>query len=272
MNEAGTQLPTLKEFTFNPSNQPVRVETIGGEPWFVAKDVCDALSLTNITETVNRLEDDEKLTSVVLNSGQGRQMWLVNESGLYNLIFQSRKPEAKVFRKWVTSEVLPSIRKTGKYEMKAKPVRMSRRTRGEGVTVELTELLWLIGESLERGDQKQIALELGVSVNTVSRTLNGYNRSSRVLMALYQRARANRERAMLYTQPGLMTERLLGGESVPQAMPLPPVHIEGRRGLVGCQNASKQGNVQRGVVFVPTTRGGQRGNQNARKNRKGGAI
>ena len=111
----------MTTFTFNPSNQPVRVETIGGEPWFVAKDVCDALSLTNITETLNRLDDDEKLTSVILNSGQGRQMWLVNESGLYNLIFQSRKPEAKAFRKWVTAEVLPTIRKTGRYELANTP-------------------------------------------------------------------------------------------------------------------------------------------------------
>lgn len=116
-NKADNQLSTLKEFTFNPNNQPIRVEIRDNEPWFVAKDVCDALSLTNITETLSRLDDDEKLTSVVLNSGQGRQMWLVNESGLYNLIFQSRKPEAKAFRKWVTSEVLPTLRKTGRYEL-----------------------------------------------------------------------------------------------------------------------------------------------------------
>lgn len=107
-----------KVFTFNPSNQPIRVETIGGEPWFVAKDVCDALSLSDVSMTMSRLDDDEKLTQTLLVSGQGRQMWLVNESGLYNLIFQSRKAEAKAFRKWVTSEVLPSIRKTGRYEMR----------------------------------------------------------------------------------------------------------------------------------------------------------
>ena len=106
-----------KVFTFNPSNQPIRVETIGGEPWFVAKDVCDALTITNNRDAVAQLDDDEKLTQTLLVSGQGRQMWLVNESGLYNLIFQSRKAEAKAFRKWVTSEVLPSIRKTGRYEM-----------------------------------------------------------------------------------------------------------------------------------------------------------
>lgn len=107
----------MQTFTFNPSNQPIRVEMIDNEPWFVAKDVCDALQLTDVSMTVSRLDDDEKLTQTLLVSGQGRQMWLVNESGLYNLIFQSRKAEAKVFRKWVTGEVLPTLRKTGRYEL-----------------------------------------------------------------------------------------------------------------------------------------------------------
>ena len=71
----------MTTFTFNPSNQPVRVETIGGEPWFVAKDVCDALTITNNRDAVAQLDDDEKLMSVIPTSGQGRQMWLVNESG-----------------------------------------------------------------------------------------------------------------------------------------------------------------------------------------------
>lgn len=111
----------MQTFTFNPSNQPIRVETIESEPWFVAKDVCDALQLTEVSNTISRLDDDEKLTRTLFVSGQGRQMWLVNESGLYNLIFQSRKAEAKAFRKWVTAEVLPTIRKTGRYELANTP-------------------------------------------------------------------------------------------------------------------------------------------------------
>lgn len=132
-NEADNQLSTMKEFTFNPTKQPIRTEIKDGEPWFVAKDVCDALQIINITDTMNRLDDDEKLTSVVSNSGQGRQMWLVNESGLYNLIFQSRKAEAKAFRKWVTNEVLPTIRKTGRYELAAPRADHERRTLGRDV-------------------------------------------------------------------------------------------------------------------------------------------
>lgn len=110
-NEAGTLLPT--EYTFRGTQ--VRTVVINGIPYFVAKGVCDILQLTDSSQAVERLDDDEKLTRVIYGSGQGRKMWLVNESGLYHLIFQSRKPEAKAFRKWVTSEVLPELRRTGSY-------------------------------------------------------------------------------------------------------------------------------------------------------------
>lgn len=109
-----------KVFTFNPSNQTIQVELINQQHWFVAKDICDCLKLQNVTDRLRSLDDDEKLTYVVDRSGQNREVNLVNESGLYNLIFQSRKPEAKKFRKWVTSEVLPSIRKTGSYSVTTK--------------------------------------------------------------------------------------------------------------------------------------------------------
>ena len=117
-NEAGNLLP--QAFTFNASDQQVYTVMINGEPFFVAKDICDILNLTDARKSIESLDEDEKLTGVVFRSGQRRSMWLVNESGLYHLIFQSRKPEAKAFRKWVTSEVLPSLRKTGKYELKPK--------------------------------------------------------------------------------------------------------------------------------------------------------
>lgn len=118
-NSADTQLS--QAFIFNASNQQVRTVTVDSEPYFVAKDVCDILQLSDVSMAVSRLDDDEKLTQVLLVSGQGRQMWCVNESGLYHLIFQSRKPEAKAFRKWVTAEVLPALRRTGRYEVKKQP-------------------------------------------------------------------------------------------------------------------------------------------------------
>lgn len=114
-NEADNQLS--QAFIFNASNQQVRTVVIDKEPYFVAKDVCDILQLSDVSMAVSRLDDDEKLTQLLLVSGQRRQMWCVNESGLYHLIFQSRKEEAKAFRKWVTSEVLPALRRTGRYEI-----------------------------------------------------------------------------------------------------------------------------------------------------------
>jgi len=101
---------------FYYSENEIRIITDSqGEPWFVAKDVCDVLGLDNITWALNGLDEDE-LTLEKLNSGgQTREMKLISESGLYTLIIRSNKPQAKAFRRWVTHEVLPAIRKTGGY-------------------------------------------------------------------------------------------------------------------------------------------------------------
>jgi prophage antirepressor-like protein len=88
---------------------------IEGEIWFVAKDVCDALEIKNARDAISSLDEDEKQTSVIPTSGQNRTVNIINESGLYTLIFKSRKDSAKLFRKWVTKEVIPSIRKKGYY-------------------------------------------------------------------------------------------------------------------------------------------------------------
>ena len=198
----------MEVYTFNPNNAPVRVQVINGEPWFVAKDVCDALSIENNRNATARLDDDEKGVSIVRTPSGEQQMSVVNESGLYNLIFQSRKAEARAFRKWVTGEVLPTLRKTGRYELKRKTEVVRRRRRAD-VDAETLGLLWLIGESLWHGDQKAVAMELGVSVQSVNMVLNGYMRSPRILMALYAKARERREQDSLYTSPGEMAQRLL---------------------------------------------------------------
>jgi len=89
----------------------------GGEVWFVAKDVCDALGFKYASDATKYLDEDEKalMNNPSLTSNPNGQVTLINESGLYSLILRSRKPDAKRFKKWVTSEVLPSIRKTGTY-------------------------------------------------------------------------------------------------------------------------------------------------------------
>lgn len=95
----------------------IRAEVKNGEPWFSAKDVCQALGLENSGQAVSRLDGDEKGVIISDTPGGKQELRAVNESGIYSLIFQSRKPEAKRFRKWVTGEVLPSIRRTGGYEI-----------------------------------------------------------------------------------------------------------------------------------------------------------
>ena len=92
----------------------VRTITTDSETWFIAGDVCRILGLTNTTMVMQRLDEDERSK---FNLGRQGMAAVVNESGLYNLIMSSRKPEAKQFKKWVTSEVLPSIRKHGMYAM-----------------------------------------------------------------------------------------------------------------------------------------------------------
>jgi len=99
---------------FNFGNEKVRVVIDDQEePWFVAADVCAALTIS--TEQTRRLDDDEKGLRTVQTPGGPQEMGVINESGLYSLILTSRKPSAKKFKKWVTSEVLPAIRKTGGY-------------------------------------------------------------------------------------------------------------------------------------------------------------
>lgn len=91
----------------------VRVVELNGEPWFVAADVCRVLELTNPTAAIERLDTDEKAKLNLGLPGGGTNV--INESGLYALVMSSRKSDAKRFRKWITSEVIPSIRKTGMY-------------------------------------------------------------------------------------------------------------------------------------------------------------
>lgn len=103
---------------FHYKSSEVRTVELNGEPWFVLKDVCAVLGISNHKMTAQRLDADEvSLTDLTDSMGRQQETTVINESGLYNVILRSDKPEAKPFRKWVTSEVLPSIRKTGGYRM-----------------------------------------------------------------------------------------------------------------------------------------------------------
>lgn len=100
----------LKVWNYN--NSEVRTVNINNEPWWVLTDVCKVLELSNATKVAQRLEEDERSNFKLGRQGEAT---IINESGLYSVILRSDKPQAKPFRKWVTSEILPSIRKTGMY-------------------------------------------------------------------------------------------------------------------------------------------------------------
>lgn len=103
----------MNQLTKMFDGQQLRIIDQNNEPWFVAKDVCEILELSNPSKAVSRLDDDERSN---FKLGRQGEVNIVNEFGLYNLVLGSRKPEAKQFKRWITHEVIPSIRKTGSYE------------------------------------------------------------------------------------------------------------------------------------------------------------
>ena len=106
----------IQSYNFNGASLRTLTDE-AGEPWFVAKDVCDILELTNPAVALQSLDDDEKtnLSNSYVWSEPGRRPLIISEPGLYRLVMRSRKPEAKEFQRWVTHEVLPQVRKTGGY-------------------------------------------------------------------------------------------------------------------------------------------------------------
>ena len=117
-NEAGqpetqtageTASAVLRSFPYQ--NESIRTVVIDSVPWFVAKDVCDALDLADATTALRGLDDDEKRKTSVWTAGGFQELSVIDESGLYAVVFISRKEQARVFRKWITREVLPSLRR-----------------------------------------------------------------------------------------------------------------------------------------------------------------
>lgn len=105
---------------FNYHDTPLRTIEKDGELWWVLKDVCEVIGIRNHSNVVPRLEEDEKALHLVEDlNGKAQQTVVINEPGLYNVILRSDKPEAKDFKRWVTHEVLPSIRQKGSYSVPA---------------------------------------------------------------------------------------------------------------------------------------------------------
>ena len=149
----------IQIFNYNDNN--VRTVEMDGEPWFVLRDVCQILSIGNAADVYNRLDEDEKGVGQI-DTIRGRQkMNIINESGLYSVILRSDKPEAKPFRKWVTSEVLPSIRRHGSYAASAQPKAMTEyqqmqaETRQSNIAIQKARLLNQIASEYE-GAYRQV--------------------------------------------------------------------------------------------------------------------
>ena len=165
----------------------IRMQMIKDEPWFAAKDVCELLGLDNSRQAVSRLDDDEK---GVINSdtlGGKQELTFVNESGMYALIFQSRKPQARAFRKWVTGEVLPSLRKYGYYVAPGAQLTDEQREELERV------MMGRMQRYLSRRDYIQVARSTGYPVWFVQRVVAGQagGHAGSVMLALQERALKN---------------------------------------------------------------------------------
>ena len=151
----------------NPEFGTFRSVEVEGEPWLVGKDVAAALGYTDTSDALKRhVDDGDKLTRRFTDSGQSREMYIINESGLYSLILSSKLPGAKKFKRWVTSEVLPSIRKSGGYlapaaakaleDMSAAVQLLSEQM--EELSGQMGELSGQMGELLNREDGESVAL------------------------------------------------------------------------------------------------------------------
>lgn len=150
----------ISQFVFPVTNQVTRIVDQNGEPWWIAKDVCDVLGIDNSSQAVSRLDDDEKSTIIISEGAQGGPpRGIINESGLYSLILTSRKPEAKQFKKWVTAEVLPAIRKTGSYQAAPIETQLNNPAALRGILLSYTEKVLALEAQVAEQAPKVAALQ-----------------------------------------------------------------------------------------------------------------
>lgn len=155
----------------------IRTLAVDGEPWFVAADVCKALEIQNVTQALDRLDDDERS---MFNIGRQGETNVVNEPGLYTLILGSRKPEAKAFKRWITHEVLPAIRKTGMYSTGSVTKAMTE------LHAAMTAMRGMLDDLEDRFPRKPCALNRALDANArgelTPRHFYGYSNKARHLL------------------------------------------------------------------------------------------
>lgn len=170
---------------FNFKGQDVRTVTINNEPYFVGKDVADILGYSNSRDALSKhVDTEDKLTSQIATAGQMRNQTIINESGLYSLILSSKLPQAKEFKRWVTSEVLPAIRKQGAYVTDYKAVDLLTNPNALGNFLQgLTEQVKRLETKIEKDKPKVLfadaveASETSILIGDFAKILrqNGYN-------------------------------------------------------------------------------------------------
>lgn len=166
--------------------------------WFCAKDVCDALDYNDVESALRKLDDDEKGTEILRTPGGPQEMLVINESGLYTLIIRSSKPQARAFRRWVTADVLPTLRRTGRYEMR-KAIREEQKNNHKA----LCELLKEMKKHLTYTDETVIARKLGIDQSRVSGVINGRLKDISIMRELYERAILNaKHEKFFYSREG----------------------------------------------------------------------
>jgi len=183
---------------FNFERAAVRTLQLDGHPWFIAADVCAVLGLGNVTMALKRLDADEQTLISIEGASNGLPVNAISESGLYSLTLSSRKPIAKRFKRWVTSEVLPAIRKTGSYGLQVLAIPQS-----------LSAALRLAANQAELIEAQQVLLSIAapkvafVDQYVESTGLKGFRQVAKLLKANEARLREFLDGKIMY---------LLGGE------------------------------------------------------------
>lgn len=206
---ANPQAAGLQVFYNESENVSIRTTMIDDEPWFVAKDVCMLLDLSNPRDILAKvLDDDEKGVDTIYTPGGKQQMSIINESGLYHLIFVSRKPEAKTIRRWVTGTVLPSIRRTGSYTVGSQPEERTRLPlpRFRAYFKEWKESLT---PYIRRKDLEVVAETEEVTLAHVMKVWAGTSVSRKVAKGITQMAKLNRKDGVVYPKEKPVYEQLM---------------------------------------------------------------
>lgn len=181
-------------FNFEGSNVRIMKDD-NGDPWFVAADVCKVLRIANNRNATARLDDDEKGVRQMDTPGGKQELTIVNESGLYSLILRSGKPEAKVFKRWITHEVIPSIRKSGQYALKPKSL-------AEQALIHAQALVDHENRLAEH-DQRLIMLESRVQREPDEHSIIGYCNMHRIAIDLRSAQTAGIQARRLSLERGL---------------------------------------------------------------------